>query len=268
MFNKPKYKNVKKLLFLIGLSVWLTSFGFAQTRSVVTTRSTIQLPDENAIVRDTAGNQYAYDAWSLLVKSGKYGLKANGKKTEEGTSPQYLLYSLYDANGQRIITEAMKRHKPTESEQFKSGDAFEPFKERDINGEKLDMKKMAGKVFVINFWFIGCPPCRAEIPDLNNIVDHYKGNNDVVFIAICLDETGMIRDFIKENPYNYHIISNGRFLAHSYGVHLYPTNVVLTRDGKVAYSSVGGVASNAYWMIKTIDEALQASVSIAPKTGK
>ena len=92
------------------------------------------------------------------------------------------------------------------------------------------------------------------------VVEHCKDNNNVVFIAICLDEAYRIRSFIKTSPYENHIIDDARSLADKYGVHLFPTNLVVDKQAKVVYSSVGGRPSNQYWLKKTIDEALQASV--------
>ncbi len=257
---------MKKIVLILCLSLAITGAARAQT-SALPAGLVKRLPDETAVVKDSTGKQYPYDAWMALINSRKYSIKANGRKNPDDKYPEYLLYSLYDANGERIVTAKMERRRPAESEQFKSGDVFKPFKDKDINGEKFDLKKMTGKVFVINFWFIGCPPCRAEIPDLNKVVEHYKGNDDVVFIALCLDEGYRIKDFIQSSPYEYHIISDSRYLADRYGVHLFPTNVVVNREGKVVYSSVGGVASNPYWMKKTIDEALQQPVSTAAPAG-
>jgi thiol-disulfide isomerase/thioredoxin len=127
-----------------------------------------------------------------------------------------------------------------------------------MNGEKLDTKTMAGKVIVLNFWFIGCPPCRAEIPDLNAIASQYKDNKDVLFIAVCLDEAYDIKDFLKTHPFNYRIIDNGRYTANKYGVRLYPTNVIINKEGKIAFSSVSNQPANPYWMKKTIEESLAA----------
>lgn len=250
---------MKKILLILWLSTGITFFSYAQI-SLVPASIAKHLPDETAIVKDSTGKQYSYNSWTALIASRKYSIKANGRKNPGDKYPEFLLYPLFGADGQRIITEGMKRRKPAESEQFKTGDIFKPFKDKDINGEKFDLKKMKGKVFVINFWFIGCPPCRAEIPDLNQVVAHYKDNKDVVFIAICLDDAYNIREFIKNNPYNYHIIDNGRYIADKYGVHLYPTNLVVDREGKVAYSSVSNQPSNPYWIQKTVDEALQGSV--------
>jgi len=256
---------MKKILLLAVLCITTYAVSFAQTPEPM--RTTIRL-NETTIVRDTAGQQYAYADWTTLLRSQKYRLRTAGKDHPG----EFVLVPLSDKDiaarkivtSSRTITPAIP-YKPAESEQFKTGDIFRPFKEKAIDGEKFDMKKMPGKVFVINFWFIGCPPCRSEIPKLNEIVDHYKDNKDVVFIAICLDEAYDIKEFLKLHPYNYHILDDSRILAEKYGVHLYPTNVIVNKEGKVAYSSVSDQPSNPYWMKRTIDEALQGSAA-APAT--
>jgi len=248
---------MKKLLLIIGLLAGFNQVSHAQISLVPPAMAKI-LPGEWAVVRDSTGHQYTYDEWTRMIANRKYNLKGAGRRHPTDEHQEYLIYPLVTADGRHIVTEAMTLRRPKESDQFHAGDVFKPFKEKDIDGEKFDMKKMAGKVWVINFWFIGCPPCRAEIPDLNSVADHYKDNKDVVFIAFCLDESSAIRNFLKYIPYNYHIVDDCKYISERYGVHLYPTNVIVNREGKVVYSSVGGVASNPYWMTKTIDEALQA----------
>jgi thiol-disulfide isomerase/thioredoxin len=234
------------LTFLLLLSVVCTLFA----------QNTSRLPGEDAVVKDSSGVRIPYMVWKTMLASRQYSIKGTGRRPEGSTQQEYLLYKITDAQKDAM---AARMPKPNESEQFKVGDAFRPFNERDINGEKFDLKKMTGKVFVINFWFINCPPCRKEIPDLNQVVDHYKDNKDVVFIAIALDEAYAIKDFTQTTPYKYHIIDNGRYLADKYGVHLYPTNLVVNKEGKIAFSSVSFNMSNPYWLKKTIDEALKVS---------
>lgn len=268
---------------MLCLSAGITTFSFAQTPITPPTGNRTQL-DTNTVVKDSTGRQYSYKEWSSLLKSRKYFIRSKGLKTADGRYSEYLLYPLSDAQIQHFVartrsgppengqigsattyrTKFVEPRKPAESTQFHAGDVFKPFNEKDINGVKFNLKKDIGKVHVINFWFIGCPPCRAEIPDLNKIVDHYKDNKDVVFIAICLDEAYDIQNYLKMQPYNYHIIDGGRYIAAKYGVQLYPTNLVVNRDGKVAYSSVSNQPANPYWITKTIDEALQAPVSSMP----
>lgn len=210
-------------------------------------------PTEASVVKDSSGMVYPYLAWHQLLMTNNYSLRMVNSGPDAGS------YILNKRSQEEKNTMMARIHKPEESKQFISGTAFSPFKEKDMNGEKLDLKKMTGKVIVLNFWFIGCPPCRAEIPELTEMANNYKGNPDVVFIAVALDESYDLKDFLKDHPLSYHVIDNGRYIADRYRVHLYPTNVVIDRDSKVAYSSEGGHMNNIYWMEKTIDAALASA---------
>lgn len=261
MFSKLNINLMKRLLSTLFFIAVTMSFGFAQ----LSQKAIMSLPDETAVIRDSSGRHYDYHDWRVMVESGRFSLHGTTKAAPNSKyRHEFLIYALFDENGHRIFSAAMKSRRSAESDQFHPDDFFKPLKERDITGYKIDMKKMTGKVYVINFWYIGCSPCRAEIPDLNDVADRYKDNPDVVFIALCLDQTYQIEDYIKANPFKYHQVSDRRSLASSYGVHLYPTNLIVNRDGKVAYSSVGGQPSNSYWITKTVDEALQAPVPVTP----
>src|SRR2546429_8515774 len=61
------------------------------------------------------------------------------------------------------------------------------FHATSLDGREIDSAKLRGKVVVANFWFTGCGPCKAEIPDLNRLTREFAGK-DVVFLAFTLDE--------------------------------------------------------------------------------
>jgi len=112
---------------------------------------------------------------------------------------------------------------------------------------------------VLNFWFVGCPPCRAEIPQLNKIVDKYKDSSNVVFIAVALDEAYAIKEFTQTTPFKYHIIDNGRYIAQgTYGISLYPTHVIIDKEGIVRFHTSGLAPGTITWINKTIDSLLAA----------
>jgi thiol-disulfide isomerase/thioredoxin len=117
------------------------------------------------------------------------------------------------------------------------------------------VKDWAGKTVVLNFWFIGCPPCRAEIPDLNKLALKYKDNPNVIFIAIALDESWEVADFMKKNPLAYHLVGDGRYYAKLFDINLYPTNVVVDKQGKVQLHYSGGYMNGPNWLDKTIQES-------------
>jgi thiol-disulfide isomerase/thioredoxin len=187
-----------------------------------------------------------------MIKTGDYILRSKPGEADD-------TWVLIKKTQQQKDAFIASMPKPAESDRFKIGDKFVYFKDKDINGEKFDPKTMAGKVVVLNFWFIGCPPCRSEIPDLNSLAAQYKDYKDVVFVAVCLDEAYDIKEFLKNNPFNYHIIERGQYTADKYGVRLYPTNVIINKQGTIAFSSVSNQPANPFWFRKIIDESLTAN---------
>lgn len=241
-------KKYHLLIFFAALIISSTSV--AQNVKTVVRKYKI---DESTVVKDSSGTTYAYPVWSRLVASGDARLTPEDHTSE---SPAFILRMTTPKEKEAMLA---RMPRPVPSEQFKTGDLFKPFKEKDIAGEKIDLKQWAGKIIVLNFWFIGCPPCRAEISELNSLAVSYKDNKDVIFVSVALDEDYEIKEFLKDKALGYHIIDRGRYIAEKYNVHLYPTNVVINRNGLVAFSSQGGSASNTYWMKKAIDEGLSAS---------
>jgi len=222
--------------------------------------------DEKTVVVDSAGKRLTLKQWRPLLISGVYMVRPiNPQNNSEGFT---LVKSV---SSRRAITPPAIRQekaptkeellsrmpKPAESIFFTTGEKIKSFVMHDIDGNKFKLKDLEGKVVVLNFWFIGCPPCRMELPELNELALSYANDPDVVFIAIGLDEKSDIRNFIKDYPLAYHIVEDGRMYADLYRLNLYPTNVVLDKEGKVRFHSTSYYPNNTYWIKKTIDEAKQ-----------
>ncbi|MDE3143940.1 MAG: TlpA family protein disulfide reductase [Bacteroidota bacterium] len=190
------------------------------------------------------------------MKTRDYGLRpVKPKDASEGM----LIYKLSETEKNRrdsLTAIAMANAPaPKESNYFKTGQKIYPFKEKDMDGNKFSLKDMTGKIIVLNFWFVGCPPCREEIPELNKIVEKYKDNPNVVFIAVALDDLFSIKEFLKTYPYNYHIIDNGKYIAQGmYKINSYPTNVVVDKKGIVRFHTSGVGLNTIQYMKKTIEE--------------
>lgn len=205
--------------------------------------------DENSVVRDSSGTKYTAEVWKPLLMHG-YTIKP---VNPNDANTEFLLVKL---SGEEQAKRMERMPKPRESSFFKTGEKIAPFKTKDINGNKIDLKTLEGKIVVLNFWFIGCPPCRMEIPDLNNLVDSFKTNDKIVFVAIALDDRASLKNFLQKTPFNYDIIDFGRFIADKYGVHSYPTHLIIDTDGKVYFHTTGLSTNTIYWLSKTIKELL------------
>ncbi|MFC5284055.1 TlpA family protein disulfide reductase [Pedobacter alpinus] len=175
----------------------------------------------------------------------------------DGKNPAAPIFLIYELSLQEIESRRERLPKPMDSGVFKEGDDFKYFSFRDTENVKFKKEDLIGKVLVLNFWFINCPPCKAEIPEFNEIVAEYKNNEKVVFVAVGLDEWVDVKEFIKNNPYNFHLVTGGRYIADDYGVNGYPTNIVVDTTGKIAFQSKGGSMANPLWIRKAIDKSLE-----------
>jgi peroxiredoxin len=203
---------------------------------------------EDSIIKDSTGLRYPYLIWKAMIQSGDYvAVPVNPEKKN-------TTYILQKATEEQKLEWLDIGTKPTESPWFKTGEKFSSFKTTDINGNKINIDELKGEILVINFWFIDCPPCRKEMPELNALVNQYSGDSTIAFIAIATDSENALNIFLKENSFNYQMVGYGKPIARSYGIEAYPTNVIVNKEGKVAFHSIGYDENNIYWMKKTIEE--------------
>ena len=66
------------------------------------------------------------------------------------------------------------------------GEMAPEFKAVDINGKEYSSADFKGKIQVLDFWFTGCIPCRAEMPYMEKIAEEMK-NYPIVFVSLSVD---------------------------------------------------------------------------------
>ncbi len=108
-----------------------------------------------------------------------------------------------------------------------------------LNGEKLSFRDLIGKTIVVNWWHTGCSPCIAEMPGLNKLVEQYKEDPNVVFVAIAHNKKEDVTRFLESREYNY-----TQTLANEDAVKLfgqsYPVHVIIDSEGEINHFATGG----------------------------
>jgi thiol-disulfide isomerase/thioredoxin len=113
------------------------------------------------------------------------------------------------------------------------------FHATSLDGREIDSAQLRGKVVVANFWFTGCGPCKAEIPDLNHLAREFAGQ-DVVFLAFTFEtEEATLRRFLTDFPFEYVIVPGSEKIAGQFGILSYPSHVIIAPDGKIESLLVG-----------------------------
>jgi len=240
---------MKIKLSIIVAILLISNLSNAQTSKIKPEQIVVKL-DQNAQVKDLEGVEYPYNIWNKLLQGGKYGFKLTDR-----SNPSVPIFLIYKLTEEEIEARNNKLPKPRDSGSFKDGDVFKPFNFRDSENKKFKAEDLVGKVIVLNFWFINCPPCRQEIPDLNELVKTYK-DKEVIFIALALDSWTEIDEFFSKTPFNYHIIPDSKYTAARYNVTAYPTHVVIDKSNNVIFQTAGLASNTIHWVKKSIDQAL------------
>ena len=119
-----------------------------------------------------------------------------------------------------------------------SGEAPE-FEVTTLTGERFALKEQLGKVVLLDFWATWCGPCVAEMPHLQKLYEKYQGEPDVVFLAISIDEgRNVVERFIEKNKYTFPV-AHAPEIQKKYGVRGIPTLILIGRDGRIHYRTIG-----------------------------
>lgn len=129
---------------------------------------------------------------------------------------------------------------------------------RDIQGNMVDLSKLAGKTVVLNFWFTRCHACVQEMPELNQLVEEF-GKRNVVFLAITFDPKDETRRFLEKTPFDYQVIADGQFLFNQFGIGPCPVDIVINPDGNITFAEVGYEAAGRV-TYETLRKAIRQSV--------
>ena len=98
------------------------------------------------------------------------------------------------------------------------------------------------KTIFLNFWGTWCPPCRAEMPDIQKLYETYdtEGDDALIVLGVAAPLMGQetseegIAEFLEENGYTYPVLMDTEWeLFEGYGIYSFPTTFMIDRDGNV-----------------------------------
>ncbi|MBM7603100.1 thiol-disulfide isomerase/thioredoxin [Metabacillus crassostreae] len=135
------------------------------------------------------------------------------------------------------------------------GNAAPDFELTTLDGEKMSLSDLKGKKVLVNFWATWCPPCRSEMPDMQQIYDEY--DDDVVIAAVNLTSSessiDTVESFVNELSLTFPILLDEKGKVNNeYEVLSYPTSYFIDEEGIIKTKFVGALSYDQ--MKKLIDD--------------
>ncbi|MGJ1285413.1 TlpA family protein disulfide reductase [Sphingobacterium spiritivorum] len=124
----------------------------------------------------------------------------------------------------------------------KVGEQTPVFEWKDKKEERKDISMLKGKVVLINFFATWCPPCRQELPRVENeIWAKYKSRTDFSLLVFAREEGwDKLDPFMSKQQYTFPVFPDlKREIFSKYADTGIPRNVILNKKGEVVYQSIG-----------------------------
>ncbi|OYY48663.1 MAG: thioredoxin [Methylophilales bacterium 28-44-11] len=103
-----------------------------------------------------------------------------------------------------------------------------------LQGEKISMASLKGKVVLVNFWATDCPGCIKEMPDLMNTYTQYKPKGfEVIAVAMPYDPPAQVLNYSQQKALPFPVMHDGlsEMVQAFGGVNLTPTTYLYDKQG-------------------------------------
>jgi peroxiredoxin len=138
-----------------------------------------------------------------------------------------------------LLSAVEKPFSPFDIEKL-TGEPASDFTLNDINGRPLVLSSLKGKVVLLNFWSLTCPPCRDEMPSMNKLYAELKARGLEV-VAVSVDPSlSMVREFVTSHGLAFSVLIDAkRSVSRQYRVFSLPTTFLISKKGEIVEKFFG-----------------------------
>lgn len=127
---------------------------------------------------------------------------------------------------------------------LEKGNIAPDFELETLDGEAVKLSDYRGEKVLLNFWATWCPPCRAEMPDMQKV--HEENRDDGVILAVNVRETEQsdtnVKNFIDEYGISFEVLSDAdTVVSNIYNAHQLPTSYFIDSEGRIDNLAIGAV---------------------------
>lgn len=112
-----------------------------------------------------------------------------------------------------------------------------------LEGKKVKLSDYRGQRVMVNFWATWCPPCRAEVPDLQK----FHETKDITILAVNLTKTESsisdVKTFVREFGVTFPVLldKNLKVSTEKYQIRPIPTSFMIDANGRIQFKAFGAM---------------------------
>jgi thiol-disulfide isomerase/thioredoxin len=104
----------------------------------------------------------------------------------------------------------------------------------DLKNKKVKFSDLKGKVIFLNIWATWCPPCIAEMPNIQKLYEKV-GSEKIAFVMLSVDSDGMekVKKFVERKSYTFPVYMPAGNLPREFSSNVIPTTFIISPEGKI-----------------------------------
>lgn len=135
-------------------------------------------------------------------------------------------------------------------EGLERGQIAPDFTLKTLSGESYTLSDLKGKKVILNFWATWCPPCKEEMPHLQEYYEKYAEEENVEIIGVNLTYTDGSRETIQHFIDSYELtfpilLMEEDKLSSTYQVLTIPSTFMIDSKGRIQHHIVGPLNQKA-----------------------
>ncbi|WP_052503499.1 TlpA disulfide reductase family protein [Lacinutrix sp. Hel_I_90] len=262
--KKPEYysekqykKNLESSYKMYADTYALIQYKLGNTKEAITHQALAVGDGNNADINERYVEFLVADKQYKLANAKANTFLNEGHGTEKMTELYRKSYAQVhpDANDfDSIIADIKQRSRDKALAELKKemlDEAAPQFELKNLKGDTISLASLKGKTVILDFWATWCGPCKASFPGMQEVVEKYEGDENVVLLFVDTFEDGHNREkdvaqFIKDNKYDFHVLIDNKIkdsdkyqVADKYGITGIPTKIIIGPSGRIKFKSVG-----------------------------
>ena len=152
------------------------------------------------------------------------------------------------AKEKEVVNEGVKVEKPVSSVKvgIQKGNMVPDFDYYGVDGGRFKFQDLRGKYVILHFWATWCPPCKREMPEIEELYKRSIGT-DLELVAISVDRggaaKGLVENYMKDNGYTMPMnLDKDSELGNKFLVKSIPTTFIINDKGIIVNKIIGATS--------------------------